>query len=167
MALVVEDGTGRTDAESYASVAEADTYCVSMGLTTWAATLTADKEVALRKATQYIDGRYRFVGLRYSQAQALEWPRQNAIDRDGYFVNADVVPTALKHTTAELAVRALTETLDPDRLNMGESQGDRVKVGPIEVSNISSVSNAYKTYNLVDKLLAKLVRMRGSRLLRA
>ena len=51
MSLVVEDGTGKADAESYISVADADTYHSNRGNTDWAALTTTEKEQLLRGAT--------------------------------------------------------------------------------------------------------------------
>lgn len=56
MALIVEDGTGLADAESYLSVADADTYHADRNNEAWQDYSTAEKEAALRKATQYITG---------------------------------------------------------------------------------------------------------------
>jgi len=64
MPLIVEDNTGLANAESYISVADADVYLANMGRTSWAAATTAAKEIALRKATQYIDTAYSFRGAR-------------------------------------------------------------------------------------------------------
>ena len=53
MTLVIEDGTGKSNAESYISVADADTYHSNRGNTDWAALTTAEKERLLRIATDY------------------------------------------------------------------------------------------------------------------
>ena len=60
MAIVVEDGTGKSTAESYISVADASTYHTARGNTAWAA-LTTDalREAALRKATDFMRQVYR------------------------------------------------------------------------------------------------------------
>ena len=54
MSIVIENGAGLADAESYASVAAADARCASLGLTAWAALVEAGKEIALRRATLFV-----------------------------------------------------------------------------------------------------------------
>ena len=55
MALIVEDGSGKLDSESYISVADCTTYCTAHGLTAWTGT-DAAKETALRNATSSMKG---------------------------------------------------------------------------------------------------------------
>jgi hypothetical protein len=76
MALVVEDGTGLANADSYASVAEADAYAVSFGRTEWTPlAVTTVKEVRLRKATQYIDLMWQWPSRPLLATQGLAFPR--------------------------------------------------------------------------------------------
>lgn len=92
MALIVEDGTGLPDAESYVSVANCSTYCVKHGLT-FDTAVTADAESALRRATEFLDYTYRqrFPGSRtHRRNQALEWPRTAA-----YYYTQDIVSRGL------------------------------------------------------------------------
>ena len=64
MALVVEDGTGKTDADSYLSLVDADAYNLAHSASTdWNGAVEAVKEKALRLATQYLDGN-RFAQMR-------------------------------------------------------------------------------------------------------
>ena len=74
MALVVEDGTGLSTAESYISVADADTYHSDRGNALWTGT-DAVKEEALRQATEYLDATYDWKGSISLTTQALNWPR--------------------------------------------------------------------------------------------
>ena len=66
MALIVEDGTGVSGAESYISVVDADDYHTNHGNTSWGSADTTAKEIALRKASEYLDGKYgkRWLGIR-------------------------------------------------------------------------------------------------------
>lgn len=84
MALIVEDGTGLATAESYVSVSDADAYHVSFGNTDWAGYSTEQKEIALRRATVYIDSNYTFAGEKYRLAQRLEWPRYNYSENEAW-----------------------------------------------------------------------------------
>lgn len=127
MALVVEDGTGRADAESYCSVAAATAYHAARGNAAWAA-LADDtvREQLLRKATGFMAS-YGWKGTRVAGAQALDWPRIG-VAANGFLVPSDVVPLAVQQACAELALRAASADLAPDLGPLAT----RVKVGPIE-----------------------------------
>lgn len=146
MPLVVEDGTGTSGADSYLSLDDFATYCTNYGHNTGSATNEA-KEVALRKATAYIDG-FRYRSLRLTESQALEFPRAGLVDWNGLAVTG--VPLRVKNACAELAVRALTTTLDKD-----QDRGGMVKsksVGPISVT-YSDKAPAGTVFTAVEKLL--------------
>lgn len=129
MTLVVEDGSGLSTAESYISVSDAETRLGNLGDTTFVASTTAEKEQALRKATEYLEQRFRqsWKGTKLTKAQALSWPRYGAIV-DGWDVDSDIVPSAIANATADLALTSLTETLNPDTTRAVI----REKVGPLE-----------------------------------
>lgn len=146
MALITEDGTGRDDAESYVTVAYADNYATAHGLTAWTGTDTV-KEVALRKATQYIDTTYNFRSAKSYQYQALEFPRQ--------LWDWDLSPemSRLFAATVELAVKALTESLFAD---VEPSVVTRVTVGPITKVTEPRSTAGQKRFANVDALLKQL-----------
>jgi hypothetical protein len=62
VSLIVEDGTGLATAESYISVADADTRQAALGITNWATLSTAEKEQALRRSTRTSSRRFAFAG---------------------------------------------------------------------------------------------------------
>lgn len=158
MTLIVEDGTGKSTAESYISVADADTYHSNRGNTDWAALTTAEKERLLRIATDYMVAVYRlrWDGYRYVNTQSLDWPRIYVPVRDICSVNAfpqyvdfDVVPTQVQNACAEFALKANSETLlaDQDQVTIRE------KVGPIEVE-YDKFSPQFKRYLQIENLLS-------------
>jgi hypothetical protein len=154
MALVVEDGTGKADAESYAAVASADTYHTAFGNTAWGDLDTEAKEVALRKATRYIDSHYRFSGTKFTAAQALEWPREGAVD-SGWYVESDAIPVKLVNATIELALIASTEDIMPTGSPGGAVIREKVDVLEVEYAVGYSGVTRYRT---VDAALAGLVK---------
>ena len=164
MALVVETGDALSTAESYISVADADARATAFGNTAWTGT-DAAKEAALRRATAFMEQRYgsRWRGTRVLREQALSWPRYgvsaNGFDQPSTFVPADVA-----NACADLAVRALTETLNSD-LERGIA---REKVGPIETEYDPYGSQA-KRYPAIDQMLAPWLNGGGGsgRLIRA
>ncbi len=132
MALVVEDGTARADAESYISVADASAYHAARGNVAWAG-LASDtlREHALRAATAYMAlYRGRWAGWRKTAEQALDWPRNDVPvpDGPGGVYPTDSVPVAVRNACAELALKSLSGPLAPDL----KPPKLRVKVGPIE-----------------------------------
>ena len=159
MALIVEDGTGRADAESYVSVSEASSYFEKRGLIdAWGD--VDDQEAALRKASDYLGATYRLMwsGKRVSATQALDWPRTGVrrSDFDGYYAE-DAVPSEVVRACAELALRAGSGTdllSDVERLTKSES------VGPISVTYADGASPQLK-FEAVDRLLAPLIGGRG------
>jgi hypothetical protein len=158
MALIVEDGTIVTGAESYISVADADAYFSARGNAAWAAlTPTATKEAALRKATDYMTGRYglRWKGDRVSELQALDWPRSSAY-ANGFLIDSGSVPVAVQRACAELAVRASSDDLAPD---VGAQVKQEV-VGPISVTYADGARQDTR-YALVDSMLAAYLKGAG------
>lgn len=147
MSLIVEDGSGRADAESYLSVADFTAYCTARGLTFTAETDTVTEQ-KLRIATGYIDTVRRYKGSRTLAAQALEFPRAGLTDWGGLAITG--VPARVKNACAELAYKAFTENLyvDLDRGGMVASQS----VGPISVS-YSDGAPAGKSFTAAIKLL--------------
>lgn len=129
MALVVEDGTGLSTAESYISVADTDARMTALGNTTWAPMTMAEKEQALRRATLNMIQNYRgrWKGTRVKSTQALDWPRFDVF-ADGFSIASNIVPQEIANACADLAFKAAAGDLSPD-LTRGVV---REKVGPIE-----------------------------------
>jgi hypothetical protein len=159
MALDVEDGTGKATSESFISVTDADTYHSNHGNTTWAALATANKEAALRKATEYMEQAYRLKwrGYRVTSTQRLSWPRAWCPIPDapyGYgsftaYIAQNVVLDEAKRACAELALIASAADLNPTLERTTSSE----KVGDIAVTYDTN-SPEWKRYRSVDMLLA-------------
>lgn len=160
MALVHEDGTAKANAESYVSVADADAYHLARGNSTWTLLTTAQKEEALRRATDYILQTYRsrWKGYRKTATQALDWPRtfvylepfvHGIVGTYPYLVEDTVVPTEIKNATAEMALKAAAGELSAD---LGRSKSS-VRVGEISVT-YDQHSPEYTRYRAVDAILS-------------
>lgn len=163
MPIVVETGSGLPNADSYVSVAEADTYHLAFTSgTAWSSATTTDKERALRVATQFIDTRYgpRFQGRRVDLQQSLQWPRAWVTDNDGFDIASDVVPTKVRHATCELARRALSADLVTDS-KTGEIRRTLVEIGPIKKEvEYESGQSEQVLYTIVEDLLFPLLQPR-------
>ena len=152
MSLIVEDGTGLPNSESYISVADADTRHANLGNTAWAALATAVKEQALRKATAYMLQAYRqrWVGYRVKvdPMQALDWPRYG-VEVDHFPVHFDIVPAEVANACADLALKASTGDLAADLT----PSIIRKKVGPIE-TEYNRGSPQWTRYRAIEMMLA-------------
>jgi hypothetical protein len=161
MPLVVEDGSGLTNADAYVSVGETDTYNTNfVANSTWQEAGTDEKELAIRKATAYLDNKYRsrWRGRRSNETQALSWPRAYVVDDDGFGLASDDIPTALKNATAEAAIRALTGELMSDLTTPGTIGRTRKKVGPLETeTEFVGGSSQVPSYRVIDALLRSLI----------
>ncbi len=123
MALIVEDGTGLSNAESYISVEDADEYFTSKRGPASTYEVTGDwlheditdavKEACLRWATKLLDKHWAWDGDKSTSGQKLRWPRTYAEDDEGDDLPGDELPEDLVYATAEMA-RALL--VDPDRV---------------------------------------------------
>lgn len=125
MAIVV--GTN-----SYASVAEADTYWAERGNATWTADTTDNKEIALIKATDYIEQTFVFIGDKATSIQRLSWPRVNAyVDR--YLLESTNIPERIKEAAIQLAETYRAGAVALEDIVTETSSVQKEKVGPIEV----------------------------------
>ncbi len=151
MSLVVEDGTIVAGAESYLSVADADTYWGEHGSpTAWTGATTAVKEAALRYSTQWIDDNFVWTGLIVSSAQVLDWPRQSVYDDQGRLVSDSIIPQRLKDATAEMAKNHIDSALDATQARGGDVKREKVDVIEIEYMDWASPGT---DYSYVKKLL--------------
>lgn len=158
MALVVEDGTGKPDAESYCSVSDADKYFADRGVTEWASRAAEQKEIALRKATDYIELRFsdKFIGFKATKGQALSFPRYTVPE----------VPRALLRACAEYALRSGVGSLvaDPTVDSTGLVVKSKTeKLGPMEekVEYATTSADMFRPYPAADLLLQPLLRRAG------
>lgn len=153
MALIVEDGTGRADAESLISVADADAYLAKFSVpSVWSALTSDQKEIALRKGARYLLVNYVYRGSKFASSQALPFPRLGCYDNDGNEVTG--VPTRAKNAQVEAAVRSVSEELLPDLSTSAGVLESAVEVGDIKLQEKYSGANPpTKTFTVVDGLL--------------
>jgi hypothetical protein len=137
-AMVVEDGTGLATANSYSSVASADTYLARAGTpTTWAAASDGEKEAALRKATRSLDIQYGglWAGDRATTTQYLDWPRSSVYDLEGTLLDDDAIPAELVEAVAELAAqRVAGETIEKQPITSAPITSESTSFGGVSRS---------------------------------
>jgi len=128
---------GSASANAYATTTDADTYFDErLNASAWTAATTDDKERALIMATRRLD-QERFVGEKSATAQALEWPRQDALDKDGEEYDTATIPAPVKQATYELALRLLNDSTNDTLADTGIEEFRRAKVGELEVERFA------------------------------
>jgi hypothetical protein len=117
LTLIKEDGTGKTDANSYADVADGNAYHDGhLYASAWTAATDAQKAVALVMASRLIDAEFQFNGTRTNAVQGMQWPRARCPEPDAIhvplqvllpipsdFVRFDSVPKVVIQVTCEMA----------------------------------------------------------------
>lgn len=157
MTIIVEDGSIVAQANSYMSIAEADTYFTLQrpNATDWEDLDDETKEASLRFAVKLLDGEC-WLGYRTSPStQVLAFPRANLYhaDRRQYFSSSEI-PEFLKCAQAELAVALARE----DRTLTAESAGGSgLKRAKIDVLEIEWATNAAKMAEDAKPLIPDIV----------
>ena len=128
---------GASTANTYCTVADADQYHENhpQGGSAWTAA-EADQPVrALLQATRLLDAHVGWTGHAARINQALAWPRAGMCDRNGYALDAGVIPPALRDATAEFARHLLDAANDRTADSSVVSSGIRELVaGPVELT---------------------------------
>ena len=138
--LIVENGEGLSNSESYVDVAYVDAYFLKRGNTEW--DLITNKESTIILAMDYIENNYTYIGTKLVSTQSLSFPR---------LINGETVlpPISLKNAVCELALKANSGDLLQDT---GKTT-IREKVGTLEVE-YGPNQDDLTSYNYVNKLLA-------------
>lgn len=157
MALVIENGTGKADAESYASVSDFDAYLTRRGLTLSTDT-EANKEKLLVLASDYIEGLAdKIQGNKSSYQNALQFPRSSVFLYDHY-IGSDEIPTQLINAQCQLAY----DMESNDAFPVGEGTSVvREKVGPIETEYKNGNYAPTPVFTKFDVLFAPFLRSGG------
>lgn len=159
MALIVEDGTGRADADSLVSLEEADVYHAQLGNAGWESQSGVSdseelKEQALRRASRFISDSFKFKGYpKNGRTQNLAWPRFYVDDDEDYSIPSNEIPREIKRAVYEVA---LVELENPGAMYPVVTQTDRVKrekVGPLEVEYLNNQTDAYADRPFLTKVV--------------
>lgn len=151
MALVVEDGTAKADANSFASLEVIRAYALLRGVTLSATDSVVESQAI--KAKDYLEAqRDKFQGGKLTAAQALQWPRTGVVV-DGFDVAEDEIPRELVAAQCA-AVMELADGTDLMPTNDGRVI-IRDKTGPLETEWAPGGSNL-PAMPKVDALLKPL-----------
>lgn len=161
MALIIETGAGLSTATSYVTVAEARAYALARGVTLSATDSVV--EIQLLKAMDYLQSLTQaYQGYKtwppalgqYDHEQALAWPR-NGVYIDGYSLNSDVIPQALKDAQCQLVIEIFNGV---DIMPTGTGNPiKRKKVDVLETEYFSASTAPLPNLTLVDAILRPLM----------
>lgn len=123
MTLIIEDGIGNPDAESYASAADLALYAVKFGTVIPAG--VPEQEALLRRAALVMDG-MTWKGRKTSSEQALSWPRRE-VHLDGENKAANYLPARIQYGQMALAAEIHADDIDPIEKRKGAVTLERVE----------------------------------------
>lgn len=156
--FITEDGTGKSDATAYVTVAEFRQYWENRGVAypvdVSPATVEADKiKGYINRATEYIDS-LNFDGCKESVTNALMWPRYGMKDENGVVLSTQI-PKRLKDAVCYAGSVSTS-------LNQIKDGVSSESYGPV-----SKTYNGKNTeFTLIDKLLEPYL-LAGNKLVRA
>lgn len=126
---------GASDANSYASVLEADAYFSGhVYASGWFSSSTAKKEQSLIQFRRMMDAMPRaWTGEPSTETQALGWPRVGMRNRNGFVIASGVIPNDLKDAQSEGAGQLIVKNLMAS--NSSVLQGiASASAGPVSVT---------------------------------
>ena len=134
MALVIEDGSVVSGANSYVTLAEFKAWADARDIT-----YNADDnalEAQILRAMDYLE-RLFFIGNKAKENQPLQWPRTEALI-DGYYADATEIPKEVKTALYEATV---VEAAGYSELENQSRKTLRERVGDIEVQYADNSEN--------------------------
>lgn len=159
MALVIEDGTGKPDGESWATEPDTTAYWTARQEAGWVAADVPTREAKLREAADYLMLAYRWPGQPAVVGQRLPWPRAGVPSGKTTYP-ADAIPTQVIQAQMLLALEALTTPLlkkgEPERTVIEETKsvsGVGSKTFKYATAAIDSLSGLRRFFT-VDNILA-------------
>ena len=139
--LIVEDGTGLVDADSYISLDEYETYGGNRGWTL--ASTDAENEINLRRAFDALNRNWNFLGDSLTDVQAGHFPLSGSTE----------VPRNIKYAQIELSYEIQSGVdLMPTHTTIGIAS-ELIKVGPIEIETGENTATGKPTVGAVTGLL--------------
>lgn len=155
MTIIVEDGSGVPNANSYASVDDLRAYAEARGHT-----FVEDRaEAALLSAMDYVESQ-SFVG---TPVYATQWPRRHVVDRDGRRYADNMIPRAIVQAqmigaVAEMAGTSLWPVVPANARGAIRER----KVGPITtVYAVARDASSTPRVPLLDAYLAAFIPAAG------
>lgn len=160
MTLIVENGSGVANANSYLDAPSFKALATARGETAAAALTDAAVEILLVKAMDYLSQfTDRWRGSKANATYALPWPRSN-VYLYGVALDADVIPNELVMAQYELALAANSVDLMPTTGVGGFVVME--KIGPLETRwSEGAGERTVPTLRRVDMWLTPLIASYG------
>lgn len=150
MTMIVEDGTGLPNANSYAAVAATNTYFTDRGIDTWTNATTTAREQALIKATDYIDANYIFLSVPLTDTQSLANPRYN----QGITLKSSLVKATMELALVFLSAAPSNTAVGP-AIVIKELQADGVGYSKVQYTQTAVTPDPYPTITKILRPIAK------------
>lgn len=149
--MIVEDGTGKVDANSYVDLEFADNYFYTRSVSTWETLANSEKEKLLISATDYVDNVFTWNGLREFENQSLRFPRKQVYDYEGFEIKG--IPSCLKSVICDVAILLQEKG---SLFNVGNANGNVTseKIGELSFTYSNDKSTEGKT--LYEQINSKL-----------
>lgn len=135
MSLIIENGTGLDNADSYIDLTYLTDYATKRNIN-----ITGITESNIIKAMDYFESAYSFKGTKLKETQSLAFPR--LID------NEVTYPIRIKNAVCELTIKTKTAELLKDT----KQKTIRKKIGDMEIEydpNSRDETNYNMVYNLI------------------
>ena len=139
MTFVVENGEGLPNSNAFISVAYAKMYWSDRGRDLAATYDDAEIQAAIVRATQYLSESFRYKGYPKKPRnatggqQALEFPRVDLFDQEGYWVDSNSIPPEIMEATAEVMWQELVNPFSMSPTYEYQSRVKSEKIGPIAI----------------------------------
>ncbi len=148
--FIVEDGSGKTDATSYADVLDFRQYWENRGVD-YSTTTDDTIKAWLNLSTEYIDLNYNFEGLKTDNDQALEWPRNGTTKKDECEIQDNEIPGEVIDATIYLSAQSKNNNLQEVS---GNVKSEKIGTYSVEYNGKSGT----KEYLVVDNYLKWLIK---------
>ena len=149
MALIVEDGSIVTGANTYVSEAQFTAWLTARGMA-----IPSDPAAILLRAMDYLET-LPFVGYKRTREQPLQWPRTGVVI-DGFVYAENEIPTDLQLAQMFTAA-AISDGVDP--MGIVEPWIKRERVGAVEVEYMDGAGQS--SARSISLSMTKLLRTGG------
>ena len=137
--MALDATVGSTTANSYPTVLEGDAYFLNRyHISFWATLSDEDKEKLLITATSLLDWYVRWAGVKFSDEQALAWPRTGVYTELGNEIPSTVIPMAVKTAVFELIIASY----ESDRTSDSGLEGlSMLKLSSLQIQTMDKYTN--------------------------
>lgn len=153
MALVLEDGTGLANSNTYTLEATFDAWLLDRGYVLSGDTST---EALLHQSIDYLET-LNYIGFKNTQSQALLWPR-SGVHIDGYSFASDEIPKQLIDSQFQIAF-SIDQGVNPMATVERATKSEKVDVIEVVYQDDASTTDIITS---VNRTLRKLLESTGA-----